>query len=81
MNLSEIAGKEVINLVTGERLGVVGECDIIIDETTGDILALTIPKEKRFLGLRKERDTLEVPWRCIRKIGNDMIIIEYDGIY
>ena len=25
MNLSEIAGKEIVNLVTGERLGVVGE--------------------------------------------------------
>ena len=31
MNLSEIAGKEIVNLVTGERLGVVGECDLILD--------------------------------------------------
>lgn len=81
MNLSELAGKEIVNLVTGERLGVVGECDIILDEITGDILALTIPKERRFFGLRKDRETLEIPWRCVRKIGNDMIIIEYEGIY
>ena len=32
MNLSEIAGKEIVNLVTGERLGVIGECDLILDE-------------------------------------------------
>ena len=31
MYLSEIAGKEIVNLTTGERLGVVGECDIIVD--------------------------------------------------
>lgn len=48
MNLSEIAGKEIVNLVTGERLGVIGECDLILDETTGGILALLIPKEKGF---------------------------------
>ena len=32
MYLSEIAGKEIVNLITGERLGVVGECDIIFTE-------------------------------------------------
>ena len=78
MYLSEIAGKEIVNLTTGERLGVVGECDIIV---TGDILALSIPRERGFLGLRKDKEVLEVPWRNVRKIGNDMIIIEYEGIY
>lgn len=48
MYLSEIAGKEIVNLTTGERLGVVGECDIIVDEVTGDILALSIPRERGF---------------------------------
>ena len=56
MYLSEIAGKEIVNLVTGERLGVVGECDIIVDETDGSILALSIPRERGFLGLRKDKD-------------------------
>ena len=81
MYLSEIAGKEIVNLFTGERLGVVGECDIIIDETDGSILALWKPRERGFLGLRKDKDVLEVPWRNVRKIGNDMIIIDYVGIY
>ena len=81
MNLSEIAGKEIVNLVTGERLGVIGECDLILDETTGEIMALLIPRERGLFGLKKDRAVLEVPWRSVRKIGNDMIIIEYDGIY
>ena len=81
MYLSEIAGKEIVNLTTGERLGVVGECDIIVDEVTGDILALSIPRERGFFGIKKDKSVLEVPWRSIRKIGNDMIIIEYEGIY
>ncbi|RDY24738.1 YlmC/YmxH family sporulation protein [Romboutsia maritimum] len=81
MNLSEISGKEIVNLVTGERLGVIGECDLIIDETTGSILALMIPRERGFFGLKKDKSMLEVPWRSVKKIGNDMIIIEYDGVY
>ena len=32
-------------------------------------------------GIRKDRGDLEIPWRNVKKIGNDMIIIEYDGIY
>ena len=48
MNLSEIAGKEIVNLVTGERLGVVGECDLILDEVSGEIL-----EEEDFLELKK----------------------------
>ena len=81
MNLSEVAGKEIVNLVTGERLGVVGECDLIIEDTTGKILASLIPRERGFLGFRKDKSVLEVPWRNVKKIGNDMIIIEYEGVY
>ena len=81
MNLSELVGKEIVNIVSGERLGVIGECDIIIDETTGKILALSIPRERGFFGIKRDRGDLEIPWRNVKKIGNDMIIIEYDGIY
>ena len=81
MNLSEVAGKEIVNLVTGERLGVEGECDLIIEDTTGKILALLIPRERGFFGFRKDKSVLEVPWRNVKKIGNDMIIIEYEGMY
>lgn len=79
MNLSEIAGKEIVNLVTGERLGIIGECDLILDETTGNILALLIPQERGFFSRRRNDLFLEVPWRNVKKIGNDMIIIEHEG--
>ena len=81
MNLSELAGKEIVNLVNGERLGVIGECDIIVDEKTGKILTLSIPRERGFFSIRKDKGDLEIPWKNVKKIGNDMIIIEYDGVY
>lgn len=79
MNLFEIVGKEIVNLVIGERLGVIGECDFILDEIIGGILVFLILKEKGFFVRRKDKLFLEVLWRNVKKIGNDMIIIEYEG--
>lgn len=79
MKLSSIAGKEIVNLTTGERLGIVAESDLVIEEDTGRIIALVIPRDRSFFSLKKDKRMLEVPWRNVKKIGNDMIIIEYDG--
>ena len=50
MNLSELAGKEIVNLISGERLGVIGEWDIIIDETTGNVYDINITvKESKII--------------------------------
>ncbi len=81
MQFSELIGKEIVNISTGERIGVVGDYDLILDETSGEILALIIPPEKSFFGMRKSETSLEISWKNIRKIGSDMIIIDYDGIY
>lgn len=81
MQFSELVGKEIVNISTGERLGVVGEYDLILDEGTGEILALIIPPERSFFGFRKSESVLEVSWKNVKKVGSDMIIIDYDGMY
>ena len=42
---------------------------------------IELSKVNRFFGITKDKSVLEVPWRSIRKIGTDRIIIEYDGVY
>lgn len=42
MRLSYLTGKEVINMGDGSRLGVIDECDLIIDRS-GQILPLYKP--------------------------------------
>jgi len=55
MRLSELGGKEIVNLYNGERLGVINNTDLVIDEKTGEILYLIIPKkESPFLFSVKE---------------------------
>lgn len=75
MRLSELGGKEIVDVKRAERLGVLGHTDLEINETTGEIKSLIIPSLKWF-GLKKEGAEIKVPWKHIKKIGTDMIIID-----
>lgn len=76
MLFSELGGKEIVNLNDGGRLGIIAECDLIIDEKTGKIHSLLVPDRKSNILFFSDKDEVEIPWSCIRKIGNDMIIVE-----
>lgn len=78
MLLDQLGKKEIVNLNNGERLGSIADCDILVDEKTGKILSLLVPERKMQFKLFTESDYIEIPWHTIRKIGNDMIIIELD---
>ncbi|MBB5172025.1 YlmC/YmxH family sporulation protein [Texcoconibacillus texcoconensis] len=75
MRLSEISSKEIIDFEKGERLGVLGQTDLVIDEETGEIEAFVVPTMKWF-GLGKRDKQVTFYWNQIKKIGADMIIIE-----
>ncbi|MBN4067800.1 YlmC/YmxH family sporulation protein [Alkaliphilus transvaalensis] len=78
MRFSAISGKEIVNLSDGSRLGVIGDSDILIDEKTGKIVSLLMPENKSVLSFFSRESVLEIPWDAIKKIGNDMIIIELE---
>jgi YlmC/YmxH family sporulation protein len=73
MRLSELSGKEIVDVKRAERLGVLGQTDLEINEQTGQITTLIIPSLK---GLRKQGQEIRVPWQHIQKIGTDMIILD-----
>lgn len=75
MRLSQLSGKEIIDLENGERIGMVGQTDLLINEHSGVIEALLLPSAS-FLGVGRKRETIEIPWRAIRKIGPEMMIVE-----
>ncbi|KGG80285.1 YlmC/YmxH family sporulation protein [Caloranaerobacter azorensis H53214] len=78
MRLSKLGGKEIVNLNDGGRLGMVADSDLVIDEKTGKIKYLIVPDNSLQLNILRNRTEIEIPWESIRKIGNDMIIIELD---
>ncbi|MGD6816118.1 YlmC/YmxH family sporulation protein [Metabacillus sp. 84] len=75
MRLSDMSGKEIVDVKRAERLGILGQTDLEINEQTGQITALVIPSQKWF-GMRKQGAEVKVPWQHIKKIGNDMIILD-----
>ncbi|BAS28401.1 YlmC/YmxH family sporulation protein [Limnochorda pilosa] len=72
MRYSELSGKEIIDIDQGIRLGVVNESDVVIDTETGRVEAILVPYKQGFMS-RKE---LRIPWRGIRKIGVDLMVVD-----
>lgn len=58
-----------------ERLGVLGQTDLEINVKSGQIEAMLIPTLKWF-GMKKHGSDIRVEWEQIKKIGQDMIIID-----
>lgn len=76
--LDAMKNKEVINVSDGRRLGFVvdGQIDII----QGKLISIIVPGECNFLGISKGEDIL-IPWECIERIGDDIILVKVNDIY
>lgn len=68
--------KEVINIHTGARLGYV--CDVEIETCTGRLTAIVVPGCMRFFGLFGRGEDIVIPWCDIKKIGDDIILVEHE---
>ncbi|QGH34584.1 YlmC/YmxH family sporulation protein [Gracilibacillus salitolerans] len=79
MRFNDLSSKELIDLTTGSRLGVLGQTDLEIDEKTGQIISFTIPQYSMF-GLRKSESYSRIDWNQIKKVGDDMIIVETEEV-
>ncbi|GAB6441614.1 MULTISPECIES: YlmC/YmxH family sporulation protein [Bacillus] len=75
MRLSELSGKEIVNLERAEKMGVLGYVDLEIDEKDGQIQAVIIPIGK-WGGFKKEPQEIRVGWSQIKKVGHDMILCD-----
>lgn len=81
MRLSDLTGKEVINLGDGARLGIIEECELTIDTRTGLIHALIVPNRRGLLNLFGDGRGSTIPWRSIKRIGDDVIIVDLNNAY
>ncbi|MBE6989474.1 MAG: YlmC/YmxH family sporulation protein [Ruminococcaceae bacterium] len=66
--------KEVINVCDGCRLGYVGDLEIRIPE--GEVKALIVYGPCRFFGLFGRGEDFYVPWECVQRFGDDIILID-----
>ena len=71
---SELRYKEVIDVNSGFRLGYV--CDAEFDDAEGRIISLITPGRAKWFGLLGREDDYVLPWKCIVRIGSDIILID-----
>lgn len=70
----DLRRKEVININDGSRLGPVADVDLRAPE--GQIVAIVVYGPARFFGLFGRGEEFYVPWDCIQRIGDDIILID-----
>lgn len=77
-NSEDFREKEVINVCDGKRLGCVSEVEFNVCD--GRLTAIVVPIEGGFLGLGgKER--IVIPWEKIVRIGEDVILVNAEGLF
>ncbi|SDD44421.1 YlmC/YmxH family sporulation protein [Sporomusa acidovorans] len=81
MRISEMTGKEVINLGDGARLGIVSECDLTFDSHSGVIGGLLLPKRKTIFNFLGESQITTIPWQAIKRIGDEVVIVDLNNAY
>jgi len=72
----ELRQKEVINVKDGCRYGYVA--DIEFCPNKGQIKKMIVPGPAKVFGMFGRDEEFCLPWDCIKKIGNDIILVDID---
>ena len=72
----DLKHKEIINLHNGMRIGYA--YDVEFDIESGNMMSIVIPGELKFFGLLGRYEDIVIPWNKIDKIGDDIILINFE---
>jgi len=65
VSTTDLAQKEVINVVDGRRLGFISDIEINLEE--GRVEALILPGQGKFLGIFGRESEKVIPWSHVKK--------------
>ena len=69
----ELREKEVVNITDGRQLGRIVDLGI---HCSGRVVGIVVPGERRFLKNLSGCENIYIPWNCVIKIGDDVILVE-----
>ncbi len=72
--IQDLRRKEVINVCDGCRLGFVDDVDVKLPE--GQVVAIVVYGPCRFFGLFGRGEEFYIPWECIQRVGDDIILVD-----
>lgn len=78
MSFLDIRQKDVINICDGRKLG--KPIDLILNDNAC-VEALVVPGgSSGLLGIfKQDREGIIIPWNRVRRIGDDVILVEVDS--
>ena len=74
MHLSDLQSKNIVNINDGKNIGNI--IDIIIDSENGAISSLVLESKSNMLSFLNKENFIEVKWKSIKKIGEDVILVD-----
>lgn len=72
MRLTELQDKEIVDIVTGKVIGNI--IDILLDNN-GTLESFIVEKNKFLISLFTSKSEVEVKWKQVEKIGEDIILV------
>lgn len=77
MTLYDLCEKDVVNVATGTKLGRVD--DIAFLPETAGITHVVLYGRLKLFGLLGREDDVYIPWADIKKIGDDVLLVDTAG--
>ena len=74
LRITDLQCKEVICVADGRRLGFVS--DVQVEVPDGQVCAIVVPCPCKFVGFSGKRDEFVIPWKYIKKIGPDIVLVD-----
>ena len=74
MRVTDLSCKEVVCISDGARLGYVSDVEVEIPR--GQVCAIVVPGKSKFFGLLGHTEDYVIPWEAIRRVGDDIILVE-----
>ena len=75
--IDELKNKQVVCINDGFVLGYIG--DIELDTESGTLTAIVIFGRPRLLGLIGKQDDIIIPWKDIKVIGKETVLVTADS--
>ena len=72
LSFLELRTKEIVNCIDGRKLGRI--IDLIFNAASGKVKGIIAPYCRK--GFFSKSQDIYIPWNCVKKIGEDVIIVE-----
>ncbi|MFD0049226.1 YlmC/YmxH family sporulation protein [Actinomycetes bacterium NPDC127524] len=79
VRISDFQIKDIVNISDGKKLGNMSDLEINVD--TGVIEAIIVSNSGKLMGFFGREQDLIIPWRKIKKIGADVILVDYHNTF